>query len=240
MPAKPGAALVDFVNYFFGSEVAKRKKNYRLTVESITETLTKVYPAFITGEVRFMFRWSFLVCVLLLLISSGNAPASEEPFEIGSSTEKFNVSLLAPADTAPKPIVIPSRFVPPRYAEMVLTLAAKHGVSWQLVAAVMKFESNFKSTATSSRGARGLMQLTPRTASRYKVSAHELYDPYKNIEAGVKHLKMLIDRYAGNLELAIAAYNTGEFAVDRHRGIPPFRTTRAFVKKVINQYLDWL
>jgi soluble lytic murein transglycosylase-like protein len=104
----------------------------------------------------------------------------------------------------------------------------------------MKHESNFKAKATSNRGARGLMQLTPRTASRYKVSAHELYDPYKNIDAGVQHLRMLIDRYSGNLELAIAAYNTGEFAVDRYRGIPPFRTTRAFVKKVLQQYLAWL
>ena len=185
-----------------------------------------------------MFRWSVLMCALLLI--SGDAFSSEESFEIGSSTPKFDVSLMAPADTTPKPLVIPSRFVPPRYAEMVLTLAAKHGVSWQLVAALMKHESNFKSRATSPKGARGLMQLTPRTASRYKVSANELYDPYKNMEAGIKHLRMLIDRYSGNLELAIAAYNTGEFAVDRHRGIPPFRTTRAFVKKVLKQYLDWL
>lgn len=177
------------------------------------------------------------MCVLLLF--SGNAFATEESFEISSSIPKFDVSLFAPFD-APKPMVIPSRFVPPRYAEMVLTLAAKHGVSWQLVASLMKHESNFKSRATSSKGARGLMQLTPRTASRYQVSANELYDPYKNMEAGIKHLRMLIDRYSGNLELAIAAYNTGEFAVDRHRGIPPFRTTRAFVKKVLKQYLDWL
>ena len=183
-----------------------------------------------------MFRWS----VLFLLLVSGNALATEESYEIGSSTPKFDVTLFAPAVEAPEVLVIPSRFVPPRYAEMVLTLAAKHGVSWQLVAALMKHESNFKSRATSSKGARGLMQLTPRTASRYQVTASELYDPYKNMEAGIKHLKMLIDRYSGNLELAIAAYNTGEFAVDRHRGIPPFRTTRAFVKKVLSQYLDWL
>lgn len=184
-----------------------------------------------------MFRWSVLICVLLL--SSGTAGAMDGSFEIVSSGSAFDVSLLAPATDAPKPFVIPSRFVPPRYAEMVLTLAAKHGVSWQLVASVMKHESNFRPRATSSKGARGLMQLTPRTASRYKVSANELYDPHKNIEAGIKHLKMLIDRYSGNLELAVAAYNTGEFAVDRHGGIPPFRTTRAFVKKVLRQYLDW-
>jgi soluble lytic murein transglycosylase-like protein len=184
-----------------------------------------------------MFRFSLGIFALLLV--TGSLSGAEESYEIFPSAPTFDVALLAPPG-ASKPIIQPSQFVPARYAGMVLDLATKHGVSWQLVASLMKHESNFKSKATSNRGARGLMQLTPRTASRYRVSATELYDPYKNIDAGVRHLRMLIDRYSGNLELAIAAYNTGEFAVDRHRGIPPFRTTRIFVKKVLNQYLAWL
>jgi soluble lytic murein transglycosylase-like protein len=79
------------------------------------------------------------------------------------------------------------------------------------------------------------MQLSPRTASRYQVSASELYDPYKNIETGIKHLKWLIARYSGDLKMALAAYNTGEFTVDRYGGIPPFRTTRYFVKKILQE-----
>jgi soluble lytic murein transglycosylase-like protein len=185
-----------------------------------------------------MLRWSLFV--FLFLITSAGSTGAQEFEEFTAVAPPFELSSLAPPGEA-APVLLPvSRFVPHRYADMVLTLAAKHGVSWQLVAALMKAESNFKSKATSNRGARGLMQLTPRTASRYKVSAQELYDPYKNIEAGVQHLRMLIDRYSGNLELAVAAYNTGEFAVDRYRGIPPFRTTRIFVKKVLRQYLEWL
>ena len=151
----------------------------------------------------------------------------------------FDLELLRPSGSS-QPVAFSANFLPKRYGPMVLDLSQKHGVSWQLVGALIKAESNFNSKVTSSRGARGLMQLTPRTASRYRVTANELFDPYKNIEAGIKHLKMLIERYSGNLELAIAAYNTGEYAVDRYRGIPPFRTTRQFVKKVLRQYLAWL
>ena len=185
-----------------------------------------------------MFRRSLFLCVFMLL--AVRMASSEEVLEvILPVAPAFDLEHLAPpgaADTA----IQTAHSVPARYADMVYSIAAKYGVSWQLVASVMKHESNFRPRATSNRGARGLMQLTPRTASRYKVTANELYDPYKNIEAGVQHLRMLIDRYAGNLELAVAAYNTGEFAVDRHRGIPPFRTTRIFVKKVLSQYLAWL
>jgi soluble lytic murein transglycosylase-like protein len=175
-----------------------------------------------------MLRWCLLIGVLLLANSFFSH--AETPFEL---------ELLRPAGVS-QPIACAANFLPERYGPIVLDLSEKHGVSWQLVGALIKAESNFKSKVTSNRGARGLMQLTPRTASRYRVTAAELYDPRKNIEAGIKHLKMLIERYSGDLELAIAAYNTGEYAVDRYRGIPPFRTTRQFVKKVLRQYLDWL
>ncbi len=183
-----------------------------------------------------MLRWSLLIGVFLLACPV--LSQAEGDSEIVSALPAFDLELLRPA--ASKPITSPADFLPERYVSMISSLANKHGVSWQLVGALIKAESNFKSKVTSNKGARGLMQLTPRTASRYRVTPAELYDPYKNIEAGVKHLKMLIERYSGNLELAIAAYNTGEFAVDRYRGIPPFRTTRQFVKKVLRQYLAWL
>ena len=183
-----------------------------------------------------MFRGYLLICVLFL--AGPVFSQAEGESEMVSALPAFDLVLLRPA--ASKPIVSPADFLPERYVSMVSSLADKHGVSWQLIGALIKFESNFKSKVTSNKGARGLMQLTPRTASRYRVTPTELYDPYKNIEAGVKHLKMLIERYSGDLELAIAAYNTGEYAVDRYRGIPPFRTTRQFVKKVLRQYLAWL
>ena len=180
-----------------------------------------------------MYRWSLLLCSLLIACS-----AMAQEFEVISPVDRFSTADLEafrPAGVDPDNRA--AEVLPQRYVDMILQLSAKHEVSWQLVASLIQAESNFKARATSNRGARGLMQLTPLTASRYQVSAGELYDPYKNVEAGIKHLKMLLNRYSGDLELAIAAYNTGEFAVDRYRGIPPFPSTRSFVKKVLRQYL---
>ena len=123
-----------------------------------------------------------------------------------------------------------------RYAHLVLPLSEKYGMDWKLVAAVMAIESNYNPRAISSKGAIGLMQLMPRTAALYQVSSKELFNPKKNIEAGVLHLKMLHDRYDGDLSRVIAAYNSGEGAVDRYNGVPPYRFTRAFVRKVMARY----
>jgi soluble lytic murein transglycosylase-like protein len=184
-----------------------------------------------------MFRCAILICLLFVFISSSRLEADEcfDIIQANAPIPDAEMQLLQPVVESSGSGVL-SEYLPLRYTQIIVEVASRHGVSPQLVAALIKAESNFKTKATSSRGARGLMQLTPRTASRYQVAPHELYDPYKNIEAGVKHLKMLIQRYAGNLELAIAAYNTGEFAVDRYGGIPPFRTTRLFVKKVLRHY----
>jgi len=123
-----------------------------------------------------------------------------------------------------------------RYANLVLPLSEKYGMDWKLVAAVMAIESNYNPRAVSEKGAIGLMQLMPSTAALYSVSSKELFNPKKNIEAGVLHLKMLRDRYDGDLSRVIAAYNSGEGAVDRYNGVPPYRYTRAFVRQVMARY----
>ncbi|MCI0611958.1 lytic transglycosylase domain-containing protein [bacterium] len=123
-----------------------------------------------------------------------------------------------------------------RYANLVLPLSEKYGMDWKLVAAVMAIESNYNPRAISPKGAIGLMQLMPTTAALYQVSSKELFNPKKNIEAGVLHLKMLHDRYDGDLSRVIAAYNSGEGAVDRYNGVPPYRFTRAFVRRVMARY----
>lgn len=117
------------------------------------------------------------------------------------------------------------------YSDLVVSLSKKHEVDWKMVAAVMAVESNFNPRAVSHKGAQGLMQLMPATARMYRVS--DPYDPIQNIEAGVLHLKMLVERYKGKLELVLAAYNSGEKSVERYRGIPPFAETRAYVQKVL-------
>lgn len=118
--------------------------------------------------------------------------------------------------------------------KLVREAAERHNMDPALVRAVIETESNWNPSAYSRKGAGGLMQLIPTTAQRY--GANDVFNPQQNIDAGVRHLKGLLERYNGNLELALAAYNAGEGAVDRAHGIPAFRETRNYVQKVQDAY----
>jgi soluble lytic murein transglycosylase-like protein len=117
------------------------------------------------------------------------------------------------------------------FAREIRESAERHGVSPQLVEAVVRAESAFNPWAVSRKGARGLMQLMPQTAS--VLGVRDAFNPVQNIDGGVRHLRGLIDRYPGNLALAVAAYNAGAGAVDTYGGIPPFPETQQYVKKVL-------
>ena len=117
---------------------------------------------------------------------------------------------------------------------LVREAAERHRVDPALVRAVIETESNWNPKAYSHKGAGGLMQLIPTTAQRY--GAYDVFNPRQNIDAGVRHLKTLLQRYNGNLDLALAAYNAGEGAVDRAHGIPAYRETQNYVQKVQNAY----
>ena len=116
------------------------------------------------------------------------------------------------------------------YGEIIAAVSQTHGVDPMLVRALIQVESNYQPQAKSPRGAMGLMQLMPSTAREYKV--RNPFDPKANIEAGIKHLKGLIDRFG--VEMALAAYNAGEGAVKRFNGIPPYRETRNYVSKILS------
>jgi soluble lytic murein transglycosylase-like protein len=118
--------------------------------------------------------------------------------------------------------------------KIVREAAERHRVDPALVRAVIETESNWNPKAYSHKGAGGLMQLIPTTAQRY--GAYDVFNPQQNIDAGVRHLKTLLERYNGNLDLALAAYNAGEGAVDRAHGIPAYRETRNYVQKVQDAY----
>jgi soluble lytic murein transglycosylase-like protein len=115
--------------------------------------------------------------------------------------------------------------------------AQQHHVQPALLLAVMKAESSFNPTAVSKAGAVGLMQLIPETAIRHGV--HNLYDANDNIIGGAKHLRYLLDRFHGNIRLALAAYNAGERKVDRYRQIPPYKETQDYVKRVLVYYRSY-
>lgn len=137
--------------------------------------------------------------------------------------------LIAPAVTG-----IPETSVPPVSPQQLADAAAdKYGLPRGLVRSVMSAESGFHSQAVSPKGAIGLMQLMPSTAQTLGVDAH---DPAQNADAGVRYLRQLLEKYHGALYHALAAYNAGPGAVDKHKGVPPFPATLRYVGRITS---DW-
>ncbi len=127
------------------------------------------------------------------------------------------------AQAAPAPAVGP-------FGNLIRAAALKHGVDEKLITHLIAVESNFNPRAVSRKRAQGLMQLIPETAARYSVA--NIFDPAQNIDAGTHYLRDLLDRYRGNLPLALAAYNAGPDMVTRYGGIPPFPETQKYVRQI--------
>jgi len=139
-----------------------------------------------------------------------------------------------PEPEVEKPAVVvaqaPAAGPPVKYGDIIEKVSAEQDVPAKLVRAVIQVESAYHERARSPKGAMGLMQLMPATAKQYAVA--DPYDPASNIEAGVKHLKSLLQRLP--VALALAAYNAGEAAVQRFGGIPPYRETQDYVSRILN------
>ncbi len=117
---------------------------------------------------------------------------------------------------------------------IIRQVAGRHGLDAELVRSIIRAESNFDPLAVSAKGAGGLMQLMPATASSYRV--RDVFDAEENVEAGVRYLKHLMGEFNRNLVLVLAAYNAGPSAVRSHQGIPPFAETREYIRKVLQFY----
>jgi soluble lytic murein transglycosylase-like protein len=120
------------------------------------------------------------------------------------------------------------------YFPIIYKAADKHNLDPALIKAIILAESGYDPKATSKKGAIGLMQIMPDTASG--MSVEDMYDPVYNINAGVEHLKFLLEEFGGDLELALAAYNAGSSKVHEYQGVPPFEATKKFVKEVFEHY----
>jgi len=118
--------------------------------------------------------------------------------------------------------------------QLVNQISLEFGVDPKLVDALVRVESSYDPRAVSRKGAMGLMQLMPDTADRLEVE--DPFDPEDNVRGGVKEFSRLVERYAGNLQLALAAYNAGEGAVARYRGVPPYNETRNYVSRILTLY----
>lgn len=168
--------------------------------------------------------------IVLMLRSGGEVTCDKSLIEkIEADEVPYPEPPSADASTQAAGQVDPSILQSTPYGEIIASLSEAHGVNPMLVRALIQIESGYKPRARSAKGAMGLMQLMPSTAREYKV--RNPFDPRANIDAGIQHLKGLIDRWG--VDLGLAAYNAGEGAVQKFNGIPPYRETRNYVSRIL-------
>jgi soluble lytic murein transglycosylase-like protein len=120
------------------------------------------------------------------------------------------------------------------YRDLVVKISREQSIDLELLAAVIKVESNFNAKAVSKKGAKGLMQLMADTARRYRV--RDVFDPEQNLEGGARYLKELLEAFGGDTRLALAAYNAGPDVVRKYKDVPPYPETRRYVERVFSLY----
>jgi soluble lytic murein transglycosylase-like protein len=166
--------------------------------------------------------------VLLLTLGSGYVVAQRDVEDaVAALPDEAEVAEAEAEDGPQRPTVA-------EIMAQIDEVAARHRVPPRLVAAVIAVESEFNPRAVSRRGAQGLMQLMPATAANLAVQ--DTFDTRENIEGGVRHLRVLMDRYHNDLPLVLAAYNAGDRAVLTYRGVPPYRETRQYVIRVLRRF----
>ncbi len=178
------------------------------------------------------------VCAALAAVAAVSPAVRAEDVQLGRKADGsviiFNkvgsgwlVNGKAPTDA----YLVERRTAPGPWDEAIRAAARRRGLDPKLVKSVMLVESNFDPRAVSRKGARGLMQLMPETARRFGVA--DRFEPIENIRGGVEYLDLLLKLYAGDVPLALAAYNAGESSVARYAGIPPFSETREYVRRAL-------
>lgn len=174
-----------------------------------------------------------ILCVVLHIPTAANATVIEFNGDGSVTTFEARDYLAGARRQQKKPVVFKSgayRKPKDNYNQFVQAASLEHGINTKIIHAIIETESLYKIDAVSPKGAKGLMQLMPATAKQYGVI--DLFDPEQNIDVGTRHLKYLLDKYKGDLTLAVAAYNAGEGAVEKYDGIPPYPETIGYVRKI--------
>jgi len=158
----------------------------------------------------------------------------------GESSIDFKAAQILSIDVLPDPAPVavvpaaPAKLTKADLGEMLASAGKQHNIDADLLASIVKAESNGQTRAVSRAGAQGLMQLMPGTARELGVA--DSFEPEQNINGGTQYLDALLTRYNDNIALAVAAYNAGPAAVDRYHGVPPYRETRVYVARVVNEF----
>ena len=167
------------------------------------------------------------------LIPPAAVPLNPDPQQ--PAPAELAVPAPPPPQPAPSPLnLLDTHDIPAGpFGALIYEAASRYSLNPHLVAAIVRVESSFNPRALSRKGACGLMQLLPETARRFGLTRKkDLYDPRKNLEAGVRYLKWLANRFGGDTQKILAAYNAGEGAVQRFGGIPPYQETQSYVQKI--------
>jgi soluble lytic murein transglycosylase-like protein len=191
-------------------------------------------------RVRFSAIHAAVPLVLLLAAIPSLAEEKIQAVLTTSGRIVFTNMVVDNTPAPPAPIIsertdVLAEEIPTPMGTLVEVISVNHGVDPALVRAVIKTESNFNRWAVSPKGARGLMQLIPETGRRYGVQ--DFFDPKQNVEGGVQYLKFLLEKFNGNLDLSLAAYNAGENLVERLGRIPPIAETTNYVRRVRANYV---
>lgn len=173
--------------------------------------------------------------------AQGHAYAQKMLDFVGPAAADLPECMRDPAELSAELVVLPEKFEPDepfvaanpdqkKIADIVGQLAPEYRISPLLALAIIRAESNFDVNARSPKNAQGLMQLIPETSVRFNVK--KPYDPVQNVRGGLAYLRWLLAYFRGDVSLVAAAYNSGEGAVERYRGIPPYAETRAYVQRI--------
>ncbi len=201
------------------------------TMEKLTTTQSNADPV----------RWLLIAVLLMLLCKPSIYDEQTEPGHVIDRPAASKVDSPSPLQEK-QPVVIPEKKTPAVYKEkkellfisIIQQAAERHRVDPALIKAIIMAESGYNPNAVSKKGAKGLMQLMPKTAEALGVK--DSFNPEHNIDAGVEYFKQLLNQFDGNVKLALAAYNAGSRRVRQYQGVPPFKATQYYVKKVFKYY----